>query len=62
MDMDCGVSVWCMAIHHTDTQQSISIYCKNFTYNIRQHIGSLRDTQELPEDDNKLPKHIGGQG
>jgi hypothetical protein len=51
-----------LAIHHADRQQSISIYCTDFTYNIRQHISSLRGIQELPEDGNKLPKHVGAQG
>jgi flagellar biosynthesis protein FlhB len=37
-------------------------YIIDFTYNIRQHISSLRGTQELPEDGDKLPKHVGAQG
>jgi hypothetical protein len=51
-----------LATHHADRQQSISIYCTDFTYTIHQHISSLRGTQELPEDGNKLPKHVGAQG
>jgi hypothetical protein len=51
-----------LAIHHADRHQSISICCKDFTYNIRQHINSLRGTQGFPEDGNKLPKHVGAQG
>jgi hypothetical protein len=34
----------------------------DFTYTIRQRIRSLRGIQELPEDGNKLPKHVGAQG
>jgi hypothetical protein len=51
-----------LAIHHADRQQPTSIHCTDFTYNIRQHISSLRGIQELPEDGNKLPKIIGAQG
>jgi hypothetical protein len=31
-------------------------------YNIRQRMGSLRGTQQLPEDGNKLLKHVGAKG
>jgi hypothetical protein len=51
-----------LAIYHADRQQSISIHCTDFTYIIRQHIIRLRGTQELPEEGNKLPKHVGAQG
>jgi hypothetical protein len=40
----------------------ISIHCTYFAYSIRQHISSLRETQELPEDGNKLLKHVGAKG
>jgi hypothetical protein len=29
---------------------------------LHQQISSLTGTKELPEDGNKLPKHVGGQG
>jgi hypothetical protein len=48
--------------HTARRQQSIFIYCTAFIYNIRRHISSLRGTQELPEDGNKLPKHVGAKG
>jgi hypothetical protein len=40
---------------------STSIHNTDFTYNIHQHISSLRGTQELPEGGNKLPKHVEAQ-
>jgi hypothetical protein len=49
-------------LHDANRQKSISVYCTDFTYNIRQHISSLRGIQELPEDGNKLPKYVGAQG
>jgi hypothetical protein len=36
-------------------------YSTYFTYTIRQHIRSLRSTLELPENGNKLSKHVGEQ-
>jgi hypothetical protein len=69
----CLCGVWRTAVerglrctlgHHTsqtDRQYSISSYCTDFTCNIRQHISSLRGTQKLIEDGNKLPKHVEAQ-
>jgi hypothetical protein len=37
-------------------------YVVHMLYDIRQRISSLRVTQELPEDGNKLPKRVGAQG
>jgi hypothetical protein len=58
----CYVTRSTTVSHIPHRQQSVSIYCTDFTYTTRQHISSLRGIKELPEDGNKLPKHVGAQG
>jgi hypothetical protein len=43
--------------------QEALVYLLSFFFaGVRQHISSLRGTQDLPEDGNKLPKHVAAQG